>query len=189
MTYAVWESQPTTEPQLVQAFAYWLDAMQHAETLGLARKAHRPAHLGITVQVKVTPGDDITDMVAMVCCKTNTGVIDAIYNVKPLHIEGEQTALEEAETSLTPSLATSGSPNQSLAEQTQQMYLAYLELRKRLLAAMKRSKEVRELVSKAPGPKPNGKPKTAKSLMEKPQDLSPSRLHCIYEYLDGKVDI
>lgn len=75
-------------------------------------------------------------------------------------------------------------------ERAKRMYNDYLDLRKNTLALIKKDESFAELVSDAPGPPPGRKKKAAADYIKKPQDLTPSRINCIYEYLHQKgVDI
>lgn len=175
MLYGVWKVQPSNnEETFIKPFYVPSSALMYAEALAEDRKAAMPAGYPLTTNTKIK-----SDGSAAVYCKTPSGAVNVMFVVRHLNVD------DEPETSIK---TNTGTAFNALA-QVDVMYESYLDLRKRLVTAMKDSATVRDLVSEAPGPKPGGKSKSAQTLIDKPQDLTPGRIQAILEYLDGRVDI
>ena len=79
---------------------------------------------------------------------------------------------------------------QDTHDSVQTMYDIYINVRQQLIHAIKTDPDIAAAVSMAPGPGPNGTPKDSKMFVRKPQDLTPSRMLSIVNYLHKRnVDI
>ena len=183
MAHAVWRTSLRDDIQhFEKAFVNWFDALSYAEDLARSHVNETGPHAqNISVKVNVAPGVTPESTIGVVTCVNSDGFIFCTFIVKTLTIEGE----DEDEPQMAP---TQSSAELTVLEQVNQMYASYMEIRKRLVTAMKR-KDIRDLVDVAPGPKPSGKPKAASILRNSPTELTPARLRSVLEYLDGKVDI
>lgn len=115
-----------------------------------------------------------------------TQSIVEMWSVRPVVVQGAQDEDVKVEGE-----APTG-PSQSGWAQASSMYNSYLDLRKRILAAIKADAAISDLVSDAPGPGPNGSKskKDAKVYTAKPQELTPSRVERITKFLeDNGVDL
>lgn len=112
--------------------------------------------------------------------QTSTGRVAAMYSVRSQEVKGAITE------DISQPMLTSSTNDIYEWERAARMYEDYLHLRKITINKIKDDSAFAEHVSLAPGPAPGRKQKAAKEYVAKPQELTPSRINCIYEYLHQK---